>query len=62
MVVVDTDKLKYRYIDDTKLLKDREARGTDGKAEEYLTECGFEFHNPETFFWLKGISSAAADD
>lgn len=61
ILVLDTAKLKYRYIDDTDLLKDREDRGTDGKSEEYLTECGLEVHNPECFFHLGGITSAAAD-
>jgi hypothetical protein len=61
IVVLDTAQMKYRYIDDTKLLKDRETPGVDGKSEEYLTECGFEFHNTEAFFQLKGIVSAAAD-
>ena len=35
--------------------------GTDGKAEEYLSEIGLEFHNPETFFQLKGIAGAKTD-
>jgi len=62
MVVMDTANLKYRYIQDTTLLKDREDKGVDGKAEEYLTECGLEVHYGKTFFWLKGILKAAKDD
>lgn len=62
MVVMDTTNLKYRYITDTTLLKNRETAGTDGTAEEYLTECGLEYHNTETFYYLNGIQSAAADD
>lgn len=61
IVVMDTANLKYRYINDTQLLKDREDNGTDGKAEEYLTECGLEVHHGETFFWLKGLTAAATD-
>lgn len=61
MVVMDTANLKYRYIDDTKLLKDREEKGVDGKAEEYLTECGLEVHYGKTFFWLKNILGAQTD-
>lgn len=61
LVIVDTAKFKYRYITDTVLLKDREDRGTDGKSEEYLTECGLEYHNTETFFQLSGILGAQAD-
>lgn len=60
---IDTSKFKYVYLQDadTKLLKDRETPGTDGKTEEYLTECGLEVHSPKTMFQLKGILSAAAD-
>ena len=61
LVVMDTAMLKYRYITDTVLLKDRQDNGTDGEAEEYLTECGLEIHHPDTFFWLRGITAVAAD-
>lgn len=61
LVIMDTANLRYRYITDTTLLKDREDNGTDGKAEEYLTECGLEVHHGETFFWLKGLTAAAKD-
>lgn len=62
LVVMDTANLKYRYIQDTVLLKDREDKGVDGKAEEYLTECGLEIHHGKTFSWIKGIKKAAKDD
>ena len=61
LVVVETSNLRYRYIDDTELLKDREDKGTDGKAEEYLTECGLEVGNGEEFFYLYGINGVTAD-
>lgn len=61
LVIMDTDRLRYRYLHDTELLKDREERGTDGKSEEYLTEAGLEVHNGETFTWLKGFKLAAKD-
>lgn len=61
MIVLDTANLVYRYITDTTYLKDREDRGTDGKTDEWLTECGLEVHNPETFFMLSGILSGKAD-
>jgi hypothetical protein len=61
-VVLDTANLRYRYVTDTTYLKDREDKGTDGKADEYLTEAGLEVHNAETFFWLKDIQSGVADD
>jgi hypothetical protein len=62
MVVLDTTNLVYRYIQDTTYLQNREDNGTDGKTDEYLTEAGLEVHNPETFFWLKGIKGGKADD
>lgn len=61
MVVIDTANFKYRYITDTTLLKDRQEKGVDGEAEEYLTEAGLEVHNVETMFYLSGIASAGID-
>ena len=61
LVVMDTANLKYRYITDTVRLPNREDPGTDGTAEEYLTECGLEVRYGKTFFWLRGINSVAAD-
>jgi len=62
LFIMDTANLKYRYITDTTLLKDREDAGTDGKAEEYLTECGLEVHHGVTHFWLRGFKKALKDD
>jgi hypothetical protein len=61
LVLMDTANLKYRYITDTTLLKDRGDRGTDGDVEEYLTEAGLQIAHPDTFFWLRGITSVAKD-
>lgn len=61
IVVIDTDALRWRYITDTTYLKDRQDPGTDGQTDEYLTEAGLEVHNPEKFFWLKGIKKGIAD-
>jgi hypothetical protein len=41
-IILDTKDLRYRYVDDTQLLKDRQSAGTDGVTDEYLTECGLE--------------------
>jgi hypothetical protein len=60
MLIIDTAELKYRYIDDTTLLKDRQDKGTDGTCEEYLTECGLEIHHPKKHFWVKGITTVSA--
>jgi hypothetical protein len=62
MVVLDTANLKYRYVTDTVHLKDRQDKGVDGEAEEWLTEAGLEVHNTETMFYLSGIVSAGVDD
>jgi hypothetical protein len=61
LVVLDTSNLKYRYITDTVLLKNRQDQGTDGYCEEYLTECGLQVMMPDTFYWLRGINSVAKD-
>lgn len=59
LLVLDTAELKYRYITDTVLLKDRADKGVDGDSEEYLTECGLEIHFAKKHFWLKGISTVS---
>lgn len=61
LLILDTAELKYRYITDTVLLKDRQDKGTDGTAEEYLTECGLEFHHPKSHFWLQNITDGVFD-
>tara|TARA_Y100000593_G_scaffold4160_1_gene8227 strand:- start:255 stop:1544 length:1290 start_codon:yes stop_codon:yes gene_type:complete len=59
MIIVEPDKLKYRYITDT-TFSDVTSAGIDGLKEEYLTECGLEVHHPECFGILKGIGLANA--
>ncbi len=54
MLLIEPDKLKYRYIDDTTFI-DSTPAGQDGIKEEFLTECGLEIHHPECFMKLKGI-------
>ena len=56
MVVFEPAKLKYRYIDDTTFKKDRQDPGTDGSKDEYLTECGLEYHHPSAFGILNGMN------
>lgn len=49
MVIFDPTKMRWRYIDDTQFIDDKNARNSgtvDGTKEEYLTEGGFEFHFP----------------
>ena len=42
LFVIDLDKIRYRYIDDTQFLKNRQSPGDDCTKDEYLTECGLE--------------------
>lgn len=62
LVIMDTAQLRYRYITDTTYLQNRQDNGTDGKTDEYLTECGLEVQNGNTMYWLKGLKKAAVDD
>ena len=62
MVVFDPADLKYRYIDDTQFFKDPDKQNTgrnriDGTDEEYLTECGLEYHFTEKCGYLNGFGS-----
>lgn len=49
MLILEPKNIKYRYIQDTKFYDDKDGNNSgnriDGKAEEFLTEAGFEFHN-----------------
>jgi len=63
MVIFDPRDLKYRYIDDTTFYPDPDKLNTgrnriDGTDEEYLTECGLEFHHPVKTAFLAGFGSA----
>ena len=48
-VGLDMETLTYRYLSsrDTKLLTERQAPGEDARVDEYLTECGLQFEQPE---------------
>jgi hypothetical protein len=56
MLIFEPSKLKYRYVDDTSFKKDRQDPGTDGSKDEYLTECGLEYHHPSAFGILNGMN------
>jgi hypothetical protein len=60
-VILDTDKLSYRYIDDTKYLPNRQANDLDGEKSEYLTEAGMEIHFEKSHAILNGLGSAPAN-
>lgn len=60
IVILEPKNMKYRYVTDTTFKKDDSQGkagpiGIDGTKEEYLTECGYEFHHPETFGVLTGV-------
>lgn len=61
MVIFEPENLKYRYIDDTTFYGEGEKQNTgrgriDGTDEEYLTECGLEYHHPLSWAWLNGFN------
>lgn len=60
MIIIEPEKLKYRYIDDTFFVADPEDRknrnnSRDGTEEEFITEAGLELHHPKAFGYLSGI-------
>jgi Family of unknown function (DUF5309) len=62
MLIFEPSMLKYKYIDDTMFKKDpamNQAGFTayDGLKEEWLTECGLEYHFPTKFGYLTGLNT-----
>jgi hypothetical protein len=64
MLLLEPENLVYRFIDDTQFYGEGEAKqagpGTnagrkDSKDEEFLTECGLEYHHPYTAAFLNGV-------
>lgn len=60
MVILEPSQLKYRYITDTTFYPDGPKQNTgytrrDGTKEEFLTECGLEFHHPIGWGYLSNI-------
>lgn len=60
MVLIEPQNIQYVYIQDTMFKPDKRWKeggyGTlDAVSEEYLTECGLEYHHPETFGYLDGV-------
>ncbi len=61
-VIIEPDMLKYRYVQnrDTMFIPDDMQHGAsrvDGQNEEWLTECGLEFHHPLKFGYLSGFNT-----
>lgn len=59
MLILDTQDLRYRYIDDTALLKDRQDNDMDGVMDEYLSECGMEMLQEKTHALITGWTDLA---
>jgi len=64
MLIFEPENCVYRYIDDTTFYAEGDAKqaapGTqggriDGTQEEFLTECGLEYHHPYTAAFLNGV-------
>lgn len=64
MLIFEPENCVYRYIDDTSFYAEGDAKqaapGTqggriDGSQEEFLTECGLEYHHPYTGCFLNGV-------
>lgn len=54
--------IQYCYLKgrDTDLYENVQIPGTDGRTDEYLTECTLELHHPETFGLLRGLGLDSA--
>jgi len=61
MAIVEPRNLSYLYLKDrdTKLLKDRQNPGMDGRTDEYLCECGLEIKHGSTHGLVSGITGFA---
>lgn len=58
MLIFEPKNIKYRYITDTTFYKSEREEGHtryDARKEEYLTECGLEYHFPQSWAWLNNI-------
>lgn len=58
MTILDTDKMTYRYVDDTTYKPKIQANDLDGEKSEYLTECGLELGFEKTHAVLNGLGNA----
>lgn len=60
IMIIEPEKIKYRYIDDTFFVEDPQDRknrnnSRDGTEEEYITEAGLEIHHAKAFGYLSGL-------
>jgi len=59
MIIFEPKNVKYRFITDTTFQEDKSSGWTklDGRKEQYLTECGLEYHHPIGWAYLTGVGS-----
>lgn len=62
LVIFEPKNVRYRFIDDTDFYSDAKKQNTgklryDSTDEEWLTECGLEFHYPEACAYLEGLGA-----
>ncbi|MEG0323187.1 MAG: DUF5309 family protein [Raoultibacter sp.] len=58
MLIFEPKDIEYRFVTDTTYHKDTQNHGEkrrDAEINEYLTECGLEFHNPQGWAWINGL-------
>jgi hypothetical protein len=55
--VVDMDKVRIRPLQNTVLLRNRQANDADRVTEEYLTETSFELHNEAAHAMIYGVTA-----
>lgn len=60
LLIIDMDKIVYRYIDDTTFRKNVETPGADASKDEFLTEAGLEVHHEKAHSWFTNMASYAA--
>jgi hypothetical protein len=61
LLVIDTANLRYRHLQDTTYLKNRQENGTDGQTDEFLTEAGLEVWHGLTHARVKNIDALSAE-
>lgn len=61
LLIIDTANLRYRHLQDTTYLTNRQDAGVDGKSDEYLTEAGLEVWHGLTHFRLRNVDALSAE-
>lgn len=58
-LILDTRNLKYRPMDETMFIKNRQNNGMDASKDEYLNESGLELWYEETHAYITGVTGPA---